>query len=118
MKSDILGPRLEWKRSNLNKIKPDWSTVLEPSMAMNWYWAKHSDDYEWNNPVMYIFTIYVKTTAEQRANEALKSDGYGDLVRGKRRHLPTAWDDKPNSAWKTRKSWKHHSKRRHQWKVA
>lgn len=64
----------------------------------------------------------VRTANEHRQNDAhiheYEREYNQRFVRGSRRgyNLPTSWDDKPNSVWKTRKSWKHNSKRRHQWK--
>jgi hypothetical protein len=60
----------------------------------------------------------VKTMNETRQNSAHRSEYGPGLVRPSRggRNLPNEWDDLPNSRWQTRKSWKHNSKRRHQWK--
>lgn len=78
-------------KKNVNRLKREiWS----------WYWRG------------------VRTTNEIRQNAAHIAE-YGEtFVRGKRRryNIPTSWDDRPNSQWDTRKSWKHNSKRKHQWK--
>jgi hypothetical protein len=59
-----------------------------------------------------------QTTNEHRWNLA-HSEEYGPgIVRGRRsgKNLVDAWDDRPVSIWDTERSWKHHSKRRKQWK--
>ena len=60
---------------------------------------------------------YFRTTAEKRANIALDCDEdareYGIKSRGRRRHLPSVWDDVNRSDWNA-KSWKKH--RQVQWR--
>jgi hypothetical protein len=87
-------PLVHLPKNNVNKMVPEtWS----------WYFRG------------------IRTANEYRQNAAHVAEyepEYGALVRGSRRgyNLPSAWDDKPNSVWHSRKSWKHNSKRRHQWK--
>jgi hypothetical protein len=57
-----------------------------------------------------------KTTRERRLNEAHVADYGWELVRGRRRCLPSNWDDRAVSIYKSEDNWKHHSKRRKQWK--
>lgn len=59
----------------------------------------------------------VQTANEIRQNSGHVNEHGQNMVRAKRRrfNLPTSWDDRPNSRWGTRKSWKHNSKRKHQW---
>lgn len=63
-----------------------------------------------------------RTTNEKRWNEAHDDEygaEYGVWTRKSRtgRNLPSLWEDPGNASWNTRKSWKHNSKRRKQWKV-
>lgn len=60
--------------------------------------------------VKWAFLRHPRTTQERRANQD-RNDPY---VRGKRRKLPTAWDDQ---IIRKQKSWKYLSKRRRQWRV-
>lgn len=91
---DYVEPLVHLPKNNVNKMVPEvWS----------WYFRG------------------VRTTNEHRQNDAHINEyeeEYGELVRPSRRgyNLPTSWDDKPNSVWKTRKSWKHNSRRKCQWK--
>jgi hypothetical protein len=88
------GERYGWRRSHINP----WHHY--PYISMGYFRA-------------------VKTQNERRQNAAIIAD-YGDnVVRGRRRskQLPSAWDDIPVHSWDLVKSWKHNSKRRHQWKV-
>lgn len=56
-------------------------------------------------------------TAQERRKNVGHIDEYGEsFVRGRRRNLPDAWDDIANSRMDTERSWKHHSKRKKQWK--
>ena len=58
-----------------------------------------------------------QTTNEKRQNCA-HVDEYGEgLVRGRRRCLPSNWVDRQVSIRGAEDSWKHHSKRRKQWKL-
>lgn len=92
------------RKGDGKKIKTYWSTV---------------EDIDNNGDIRYdIVAGYfrsVNTKNEQTANDA-HMDEYGqEMVRGKRRYLPTAWDDVQSSYWGCRRSWKHNSKRRKQW---
>ena len=63
-----------------------------------------------------------KTTQEIRKTagllEDLKDEEFQVKIRGRRRprSLPTAWDDKSRSDYRTRKNWKTNSRRKKQWK--
>ena len=59
----------------------------------------------------YAFYKRQKTTQELRTNH---SDMYDKYTRGKRRNIPTAWDDVVRSDYRCRKSWKRY--RRYQCK--
>ena len=78
-------------KNNINRMKTEW-----------WSWHYRS----------------VKTMNEIRQNHAHENEYGSGLVRPARTgySLPSDWDDLPNSRWHTHKSWKHNSKRRHQWK--
>lgn len=63
-----------------------------------------------------------RTTHEKRWNEAHDDEygvEYGLWTRKARtgRKLPSLWEDPGNASWDTRKSWKHNSKRKKQWKT-
>lgn len=64
------------------------------------------------------YTRAIRTTAERRANAGCDADYGKGLVRGRRsfRQLPNRWDDPRIAAYDVMASWKHHSKRRKQWK--
>lgn len=86
------------------KIKKGWSTIKTVD-----------NDGETRYDIVANSFRSVNTKNEQTANSA-HMDEYGqEMVRGKRRKLPTAWDDVQSSYWGCRRSWKHHSKRRKQW---
>ena len=59
-------------------------------------------------------------TNNERRQSFLTTDetDYGIRIRGRRqgRTLPNSWDDYVISEWYSRKSWKHNSKRKKQWK--
>lgn len=57
-----------------------------------------------------------KTTSEKRVNAAHVEEYGWNMVRGRRRCLPSNWDDRPVSIYNAEDNWKHHSKRRKQWK--
>lgn len=92
------------RKGDAKKIKTEWATV------------DYVDNYgEVSYHTRAGYNRYVKTKNEQTANDA-HMDEYGqEMVRGKRRHLPTSWDDISTSYWGCRRSWKHNSKRRKQW---
>ena len=77
-----------------------------------WHWSeKNLGRYT----VEYSYWTQVRTTNERRQNSAAKADGI--KVRGKRRKLPTSWDDKRISRdWG--RSWKDYTKRRKQYHPA
>jgi hypothetical protein len=59
---------------------------------------------------------YIHTFRDHRVNCGHIEEYGEELVRGRRRCLPTTYDDRPNGSYKVELSWKHHSKRRKQWK--
>lgn len=60
----------------------------------------------------YIWYRRVRTFNENRQNTGAIADGYN--VRGRRRKLPTVWDDQ-NPGFMYKKCWKRFTKRKHQW---
>lgn len=69
-----------------------------------WGEGRYSLEYAWYR--------YVRTTNEIRANAAALEDGY--KVRGRRRNLPTVYDDvRVSRTWG--RSWKDYTKRRKQY---
>lgn len=71
--------------------------------------------------VIQIYAIRFIATLERNKNAHFiictkRNIDYNIKLRPKRgKHLPHIWDDKPTYAFKYAKSWKHNSKRRHQW---
>ena len=92
------------RKGDGKKIKNEWTTVdyVDTYGEVSYHYNKG-------------YHRYVRTKNEQTANDA-HMDEYGqEMVRGKRRYLPTSWDDVSTSYWGCRRSWKHNSKRRKQW---
>ena len=87
-------------------------------LGCNWSWQSNHRNYPGfrNGPVPHTgkkrsylhYYRMIRTTQEKRYNYAHK-----DFVRGKRRQLPSAWDDLPRE-YRRRESWKN-SKKRKQW---
>lgn len=73
---------------------------------------------EWVNNRRHQYFRPIHTRPEMRWNEAHCRDIDPEIVRGRRRgrELPDSYWDLPCSMWDTDKSWKHNSKRKHQWK--
>jgi hypothetical protein len=106
-----------WER--LVSVKGDTKKV-KSNFAAHGEWMHSSwrgGDYCWYS---YSFNVwghdrYPQTTREIRLNAA-HADEYGEqFVRGRRRNLPTCWDDLRSGRWDKRKSWKDSTKRRKQW---
>jgi hypothetical protein len=110
-------PDVRYKKGNPNKIKRGYY-----EWARFWYgvsgWHQPYDWYEVPYKVNGVYRA-VRTTNEIRQNAAHEHDIGPQYVRRSRsaRSLPSSWDDKSNSAQRSIKSWKTHSKRRKQWKV-
>ena len=99
-------------KKNPNKIKKGYFDQGERI-----FWC----DNEWHS-YPYISRRYyrrIRTQNERRQNTGVIADYGANAVRGRRRkrQLPSSWDDIPTHSWDLVKSWKHNSKRRHQWKV-
>lgn len=59
----------------------------------------------------------IRTFQEIRTKEGHRRDYKEEgLFRAKATDPPSSWVDRPCSIWKTMDSWKHHSKRKRQWK--
>jgi hypothetical protein len=117
---------------NLFKLALDKGLKLFRDYSHKW-WRDPDYKYWWERPILppknnknkikkrlWAASYYrtIKTTNERRQNE-LHQKEYGEyIVRGKRKNkaLPSSWDDRVASAFDTHKSWKHNSKRKHQWK--
>lgn len=105
-RSDMLHVRLVRKRGDGLKIKTTYAYVWRAG----WRGEAHLDT------LVRGYHRYPDTNRERRINIA-HMDEYGwGVVRGKRRKLPSSWDDRPCGAWDLQDSWKGHSKRRKQWK--
>lgn len=104
LRYELKGIRLTRRKGSGDKIKVGCAQI--PS---NSHWGGY------DNPIRGYFRA-IRTTNEQRQNTG-HIDEYGEgLVRGRRRCLPSCYDDHYNGMWDTEDSWKHHSKRTKQWK--
>lgn len=103
---NIRGRRLTRKKGSGHKIKAACERV--PSV-----WRMGDFD----NRIRGYYRA-IKTFQEHRANEAHAKEYGPGLVRARRgkKYLPTAWDDRYSSINRAEDNWKHHSKRRKQWK--
>lgn len=102
--------RLVYRKGSPKKIKATYR--VRPYHS---YWRGHSVSY--HNEVRGYYR-HPKNQRERAANYAHAHEYGEQLVRAHRRTregLPSSWDDRSCSAWKTEDSWKHHSKRRKQW---
>lgn len=100
---ELRGTRLTRKKGSGEKIKLSCARVADNS-----YWGYDTVARKYyRNP---------STIQERRINESHIEEYGEEFVRGRRRILPSSWDDISVSLWKTEDSWKHHSKRRKQWK--
>lgn len=79
---------------------------------------------KWNRRYHYDYKIggiyrTIRTTNERRQTSGHVSEYGESIVRGRRRgkNLADAWDDYLNHSTNSASSWKHNSRRRHQWKV-
>lgn len=105
-----LKTRLLYRKGSAKKIKFNYRVRLYHS-----YWRGNEVSY--HNEVRGHYR-YPKTHKERAANYAHAHEYGAELVRAHRRTrygLPSSWDERPCSAWKTEDSWKHHSKRPKQW---
>lgn len=107
-------PDVRFTADNPNKIKRGYY-VWES------YWKRASSSYNkhwFEYPYKLNHFRRIRTANEHRQNAACVQDIGPAFVRGRRRGktLPSSWDDLPNSSQFAVKSWKHHSKRRKQWK--
>ena len=112
IRQDMLDKRLIKTKHSPLKIK----TTYQKTWSSSWF---DSEQVLKNNQVgMYR---HVKTRAERRWNKAhsdkeMQQEGAYHVVRPSRNRLPTYWDDALVSMHHGEKSWKHHSKRKHQYK--
>lgn len=96
------------RKRNIDKVKETYSFEVDHSV-------RFPNTVCFKNKVCSSFKK-IKTFQELKLNCGHVIEyGYA-MVRGRRRKLPTAWDDIPCQVWKQKKSWKHNSKRRKQWK--
>ncbi len=105
-KRNVTDSALCKRKGDTKKIKSNWATAETVDNLGN-------KDYDYSP--YYSHSIRVKN--EQTANEAHMTEYGEQFVRGRRAILPNAWDGKPSSFWGCRRSWKHNSKRRKQWKA-
>lgn len=109
-KYDTIRKNLNINKINVRKIKRKYSSKLK-------YW-NHSFDFSYEIGSEFSYYSKIRTLSETRNNYGIFDDyknEFPNLVRPKRKNLPSAWDDKPNGIFSLYKSWKHNSKRRKQW---
>lgn len=91
--------KVQYRSSGRKKIYFPWESCRYPNLRNQIY-------------------SYFRTQQERSFHYLHKAEywDYNIKLRPKRgKHLPHIWDDKPTYAFKYAKSWKHDSKRRHQW---
>lgn len=100
-------------KGDAKKVKTNYAAHEDTYLYRRWYRdVENSRDFSFN---IWGNDRYIRTTNEIRQNEA-HADEYGEqMVRGRRRCLPTSWDDRNSGRWDRRKSWKDSTKRRKQW---
>ena len=107
----IVDPKLVIRKKNLNKIKFHYGMKKYSSPITN------EIDYDLNGP----WYRHVHTRNELRYNELHRKEYRNEfqVVRGRRsrKNLPTTWSELSADLYDRRKSWKHNSKRRNQWKL-
>lgn len=112
--------KIKQKGNKWNKDGHKTSRQLETYHWYDWY----TDS--WRTCEWFLIAGYdraVKTKQERTENDFIRFDEdakeYGIRVRGKRtkRNIPHSYDDPRNGIWDGRKSWKHVTKRRKQWKL-
>ena len=112
---NTLDARRQRVTGNPNKIKKNFLVYWQDASVL-YSWNDRSG--WWSNDTISFYFRSIRTHQEHKINVGHCKD-YGEcLVRGHRRsQLPDSWDDLQNSSWGHQKSWKKHSKRRHQWKI-
>jgi len=104
-RQQLILSQLAYRKDNINKTKPAYRGVLRST------WG---DEPDYTLDGSYFRSV--KTLQERRlAVNVLKEEGEPEF-RGRRRILPSSYDDVDKGVWDTHKSWKHNSKRRKQWK--
>lgn len=91
------------RNNNVNRIKDSYQTAY--SHYSGYAYPLHSGNRT------------IKTFQSLKYCENVCVEDGEPEFRGKRKNLPHSWDDIQNDIYSTRKSWKHNSKRRKQWKV-
>lgn len=103
-------------KNNTKKIKENWTSGYVPTRYSRndyifdeyYYYCQHMGNSHYGNMIN-----------EQRQLEGIVDEykeEYPNIVRAYRKNLPAGWwSSRAISAYKTVKSWKHHSKRRKQW---
>lgn len=105
------------KRSGVNKRKHTYDLTV----YVREYWGYCTHTYESFTYLPYF--RHPKTFAERREADALLYDEdcrfHNIKARGRRnvRNLPSNWDDIYAGNHHAKKSWKHYSRRRKQWKI-
>lgn len=110
------------KRIEINQKKKKNKTkdrFFEYYEFNNWWWNYRFADTKYRL-TSYVWQFRSPGTKQERTQTFLTEDekSAGIRIRGKRtyRTLPTAYDDVYCTSAYVKKSWKHNSKRKHQWK--
>lgn len=94
------------RKGDNRKIKTNWATTE---------YVDRDGEVQYNYGTSHFRNVNTKN--EMTQNLAHENEYGQEFIRGRRRgrNLPNSWDDVPSSYWDCRRSWKHHSKRKHQW---
>jgi hypothetical protein len=77
---------------------------------------RYMEDYPEYNFRLYRTYRRISTYSTHKMVAAVIKEEGEPTFRGKTANIPNTWDDVRCNRWKQRKSWKHNSKRRKQWK--
>lgn len=105
-----------WRLSRANASKDKVRTTLISKRREYKNWRTGESVFYWSYECIGINFRPLKTHNENRQTCGHIADYGHEIVRGRRRKLITAWDDIPNDRSNSRASWKHHSKRPHQYR--
>ncbi len=107
-------------RANLVKTKTSNASIKRAYRTVpNMWWGSYIDEPSIYYTFAELHHYRSPSTMREMRKACADMDDYGDnIVRAKRNHknLPNSYDDVYCGVYGTRKSWKHNSKRRKQWK--
>lgn len=86
------------------------------STQPSWWSFMTSEPYFYDSTELNVYRSISNNMAERKDWYNALDYGYRPRPNRSPAMLPTSWDDKGCAMWFYRKSWKHNSKRRKQWK--